>query len=195
MIEGHRSWIDLLNAHGTWVTDASMLGVLPEEFREFESAPEWSKGKALAYLHNNVSALRLNYDRLEAGEMLDLDLLNPVLDSMRLRFVDWRRHADYAAMRSERGRRGDRLLHLQPGLFLEGFNKGSAHIRFLVHRAVYHFCRYADIRLADPSYPSFSQGMVRVTCCAAARCQSLVWSPGGFPIFCSPPCAEETGVP
>lgn len=193
MIEGHRTWIDLLNAHATWVTDAAMLSVLPEECREFESAPEWPRGKALAFLHNNVSALRLNFDRLETGELLDVDLLNPLLDAMRLRFVDWRRHGDYDALRRERWRRGDRLTYLQPGLFLDGWNKGTAHLRFLVHRAAFHFCRYAEMRLGDPAYPSFSPGMTRVVECPAPRCRALAWSPGGAPVFCSIPCAEDAG--
>src|SRR5687768_1524030 len=95
MIEGHRFWIDLLNAQDSWVTDDSMLSIVPEEAREFESAADWPRPRALAFLNNNSNALRLNYARLEAGQPLDLDLLNPVLAGVSLRILDWRRRPDF----------------------------------------------------------------------------------------------------
>ena len=185
MAFGNRYWIELLNAHDSWVTDASMLGVIPEDQREFDSASKWPLQRALAFLHNNVSGLRSNYDLLEAGESMDVDLLNPILDSIRLRFTDWRSHPDFDDARRESLKRGERLQYLHPGKYQEGWNQGTAHIRFLVHRAAFHFSRYADLRLSDPSYPGCSDGMLRVTPCADARCPNLVEGIGNEPALCA----------
>ena len=193
MHSGHRLWVDILNAQSQWITDASMLNVIPEEAQEFDSVAAWPQHKALAYLHNNVSALRANYNDLEAGELLDTDLLNPVLASIELRMVDWRHRADWRELAMERRRRGDRLLYLSPAAVAEGWNRGTAAIRHLVQRATYHFCRYADMRLSDPAYPGASEGMFRVLPCTAAQCDNLVACPVGRPEFCSEGCMEDTG--
>ncbi|MAG55480.1 MAG: hypothetical protein CMJ83_04235, partial [Planctomycetes bacterium] len=106
MLVGMRHWIDLLNAQQNWVTDESMLDVIPADAREFDSGPEWPRAKVLAYLHNNVGAIRLNYQRLETGEMLDTDLLNPILEGLTLRLADWRRRPDWRELAAERQQRG-----------------------------------------------------------------------------------------
>jgi hypothetical protein len=193
MMIGHRLWIDLLNAQSGWLTDESMLQVIPEEAREFDSTPRWGRNQALAYLSNNAGALRLNYQRLEAGELLDTELLNAVLDTVRLRVMDWRQRGDYDALVADRRRRGDRLLFFQPSLVTEGWNRGTAHIRHLVQRATYHFARYVDQRLGDPRYPGGTSGMFRVLICGGDACEALVACPGGEPDFCSDPCREKTG--
>jgi len=193
MHAGHRSWIDLLNAQEGWLTDAQMLTVVPEEAREFDSAAKWPQSKALAYLHNNASALRLNYQRLESGELLDADLLNPILDSMTLKLVDWRRRPDWKELAAERRAQDDRLVYLAPAPETDGWNRASTSIRHLVQRAVYHFCRYADQRLADPAYPGSTNGMFRVLQCPAPGCGSLVACLAGRPTYCSDICSEDTG--
>lgn len=194
MHAGHRSWIDLLNAQEGWLTDAQMLTVIPEESRDFESGPNWPLPKALAYLHNNASALRVNYQRLEAGELLDVDLLNPVLDTITMKFVDWRRkRSDWRDLAAERRRQGDRLAFFAPAPQTDGWNRGSTAIRHLIQRATFHFCRYADLRLSDPAYPGATSGMFRVLGCPAAGCASLVACPVGWPAHCSETCAEDTG--
>ena len=170
-----------------------MLTVIPEEAREFESAPEWTQNKALAYLHNNVSALRLNYQRLESGELLDADLLNPILDSMSLKLRDWRKRPDWRELARERRKAGDRLTFLAPAPQTEGWNRGSSAIRHLVQRATYNFCRYADQRLSDPAYPGATAGMFRVLLCPSPSCGALVACPSGTPVHCSDACDEDTG--
>lgn len=192
-MDGHRSWIDLVNAQDGWLTDESMLRVIPEDSREFGSVPEWPKPKALAYLNNNVSALRLNHARLEGGEPLDLDLLNAVLDGISLRVVDWRQRADFRELAVERWRRGERLVFLQPPAESEGWNRGTVHLRALVRRATFHFARYVDQRLADPAYPGATPGTLRVLRCSAPQCTTLVPCPAGRPQFCSERCSEDTG--
>lgn len=193
MSDGHRHWIDLLNAQDGWITDESMLGVIPEEAREFTSAAEWPRTKALAYLNNNTNALRLNYARLESGESLDTELLNIVLGGISIRLVDWRKRPEWEELRRERGARGERIFFLQPHAALEGWNKGTAHVRIVVQRAFFHFARYADQRLGDPAWPGSTPGMLRVLKCAAPRCPALVPCPAGRPMFCSGPCSEDTG--
>lgn len=193
MRTGHRLWIDLLNAQEHWITDASMLTVIPEDACEFDSAPEWPQSKALAYLHNNAAALRLNFQKLEVGEMLDVDLINPVLTSVDLRFVDWRHRPDWRELAEERRRRADRLVFLGPAPATEGWNRATSSIRHLVQRAMYHFCRYADQRLSDPAYPGATEGMFRVLPCPATQCKSVVGCPTGRPVHCSDRCMEDTG--
>ncbi len=193
MQSGHRVWIDTLNAQGQWLTDSSMLHVIPEEAREFDSAEAWPKSKALAYLHNNVTALRANYNNLETGELLDTDLINPVLASLELRLVDWRHRSDWREFSTELRRRGERLLYLSPVAMTDGWNRGTSAIRHLVQRATYHFCRYADMRLSDPAYPGATDGLFRVLSCPAPECESLVPCPMGRPSFCSDGCMEDTG--
>lgn len=193
MHAGHRLWIDLLNAQEHWITDASMLTVIPEEAREFESAADWPQSKALAYLHNNAAALRLNYQKLETGGLLDADLINPVLASIDLRYVEWRQRPDWRELAAERRRRGDRLLFVGPAPATDGWNRGTSAIRHLVQRATYHFCRYADQRLSDPAYPGSTDGMFRVLSCPAPRCKSVVACPTGQPVHCSDRCMEDTG--
>jgi hypothetical protein len=193
MIEGHRCWVDLLNAEAAWITDESMLKVIPDEAREFESSADWPRGKALAYLNNNAGALRLNYARLEEGLPLDPDLLNPVLESMRLGLVASPREIRIgAAGRRKTDSRG-RCLHLEPRIEADRWNRGTAAVRLLVQRAVYHFAQYIEHRFGDPAYPGASAGMFRVLRCAAPRCPTLLACPTGQPLFCSEACAEDTG--
>jgi len=192
MLAGQRVWIDLLNAQDGWVTDESMLDVISEEAREFESAPNWPRHKALAFLHNNATALRAHYQQLEAGEPLDVDLMNPILDSIRLRFVDWRQHSDWGRYRQER-RGGDRLVFLSPVKESEGWNRGAAALRAIIQRSFYHFALYADSRLADPCYPGATPGTFRVLQCPGPRCTALVPCPIGQPDYCSETCSEDTG--
>ncbi len=175
-------WVPLLNAEKTWLTDEAMLGVIPESERDFSGGREWSRDRALTYLANNVSALRTNHGHLEAGEPLDLDLLNPVLARVSLQLVELRRAGVATAA-------------LEAGASAAGFNRASAALRSLVHRATFHFALYADWRLSDPLYPGASAGVLRILCCPASACSVLVVSPAGRPRYCSPRCAESTARP
>lgn len=187
----HRHWIELLNAQETWTNDEGMLQLVPPADREFQSTPRWPRLKALAFLNNNAGVLRSGYARLEAGEELDLDLVNPVLAGVRLRLRDWRRTERWAETYRQHLERGGppRALVVVPER--EGWNRGTAHIRYIVHRAFYHFARYADRRLADPVYPDASPGLLRVLPCIT--CGALVACPGGRPRFCSEACSTDTG--
>lgn len=175
-------WVPLLNAEKSWLTDEAMLGVIPEVERDFSAGREWPRDRALTYLANNVSALRANHARLEAGEPLDLDLLNPVLARVSLQLSETRRN-------------GVALATLEAGASPAGFNRGSAALRSLVHRASFHFALYADWRFADPLYPGASAGVLRILVCPANGCSMLVVSPAGRPRYCSPRCAESTARP
>ena len=193
MIPGQKSWIDLLNAQESWTTDDSMLAVIPDGAREFESAEKWPRLKALAFLNNNAQALRVNYLRLEQGETLDLDLLNPVLDGISLRIVNWR------AVSGAKERFRDDLFHgrlpsaIDVAVKKDGWNLGTAHIRQVVQRAVMSFARYVELRLCDSSYPGATPGMFRVLKCVAPSCTTLLPCAGGVPEFCSDACATDTG--
>ena len=193
MFEGHRKWIDLLNAQETWRTDDAMLALVPEAQREFSSHEHWPRLKALAYLSNNAQALRMNYEALEAGDPMDLGLLTPILEGLALGLRDWRRE--------EAGR--DRLLAAlgrgsQPSVFTlrpdaKSWNRGTAALRRIIQTATFWFSRYLEMRLVDVSYPAATPGLFRVLPCAAAHCHTLVATPNGLPIFCSDICATETG--
>jgi|GEM_PF-3522067 hypothetical protein len=175
-------WVALLNAEKTWLTDEAMLSVIPESEREFSGKAEWPRERALTFLANNVSALQSNHARLEAGEPLDLDLINPVLARVSLQLVAHKRA-------------GITLASLEAGASDAGFNRGSAALRALVHKATFHFALYADWRLADPFYPGASPGVLRILRCPAKACSLLVVSPSGRPRYCSPRCAESTARP
>ena len=193
MVDGHDSWIELLNAQETWMTDESMLEVIPEPLREFESRPEWPRSKALAFLNNNASSLRLNHSRLEEGAPLDLELLNLLLGGIALQIVDWRGRTDYQDVARDAWRKGERLRFLQPRSDAGRWNRGTRHVRWIIHRAAFDFARYADLRLGDPGYPGATAGTFRVLRCVASGCSRLVACAVGQPGFCSSTCAESTG--
>lgn len=181
MSDLHSHWVSLLNAQESWLTDEAMLSVISAEARDF-SAGDWPRERGLAYLHNNVAALRLNHERLESGEALDYDLLNPVLNGVVLRM-------------SPRRRGGQERGVLLAGSDGQRFNMGTAALRAVVHRAFFHFALYADFRISDPAWPGATPGMLRVLGCAAPSCSRLVVCPAGRPTFCSPRCAEDTARP
>lgn len=181
MSELHSHWVPLLNAQESWLTDEAMLSVIPVEARDFSSG-DWPRDRALAYLHNHVSMLRMNHERLEAGEAMDPDLINPVLAGLSLRV-------------QPRPQSGGARGVLVAGAESPHFNRGTAAVRVVVHRAVFHFCLYAEFRTSDPAWPGATPGMLRVLRCASRRCGRLVVCAGGLPGFCSPRCAEETARP
>ncbi|MSR75454.1 MAG: hypothetical protein EXS14_08305 [Planctomycetes bacterium] len=181
MSELHSYWVQLLNAQDSWLTDEAMLSVIPAEMRDF-SGRDWPRERALAYLHNNVSTLRLNHARLESGELMDLDMLNPVLGGVVLRLTTRRRSGQD---------RGVLLADGNP----QNFNPGTVALRAVVHRAFFHFALYADWRLSDPVWPGVSYGMLRVLGCPANSCGKLVVCPAGRVSFCSTRCAEDTARP
>jgi len=188
---GHRYWIELVNAQANWTTDAAMLELLPEEQREFKSSPRWPRLKALAFLNNNVGSLRLGFERLQEGELPDFDLLNPILEGLQLRLQDWRANGGRERLQRELLARGATPPSLVVKMVTEGWNRGSAGLRFVVQRAVYHFARYVDWRLGDPAWPGATPGLFRVLPCSS--CKALVPSATGAPRFCSEACAEDTG--
>lgn len=176
---GHDTWIALLNAEAGWLTDADMLQVIPADVRGFDGAEDWPRGKTLAYLANNVANLRDHFERLESGRPLDLDLLNPVLESCTPRLIDAGRPERREALvrRAREGRETDLFV---PGLQSEGFNPATAHVRWVVQRAFWHFARYAADRWADPRYPAATPGLFRVLP-APGDDRLLVACPNGIP--------------
>lgn len=160
--EQQRYWISLLNLQRSWVTDADAESFLPPRYRDFTRPPAWSRRKAFAYLLNNVDLIRESHRRLEAGELLDYDLLNHGLSSMRLRLQPWGSVAEAQAAGRVRAQRGGRLESLQVRGREEALNPGTAYIRATVERSLYYFAQYVDHRLADARYPDVSPAGWRV---------------------------------
>lgn len=148
MGEDHRFWIDLLNVQATWVHDDDMLRLMPAAARTFEGGEAWPRARALTYVANNVATLEAQARALEAGEGVDVDALAPVLSSIRPRL----------ALPREPGQ----LPRFEPAPEAAGHNPATAHLRFVVQRAFWHFARYAEARLRDPAYPAATPGGFRL---------------------------------
>ncbi len=172
-----QSFVALLNAQVEWTTDESMLAVIPARSREFVSQPDWSRLKALAYLHNNVAAMRGALQAIEDGEPLDLDQLNPILETIRLK----------AVIRTDPSGRGSLTspIDLGPALVTDRMNLGTAWIRWTVQRAAYDLVRYAQHRRADPVYPASTPFRLRVLPCSRPACHRLTTSASGQPSLCT----------
>lgn len=165
--EQQRYWVALLNLQRTWSTDEAALTFIPPRHRDFTSAPEWPQAKAIAYLLNNLELVRESHRRLEAGEMIDWELLNHGLAGLTLRLFPWESLG--AAREAQRARAdlGSRLETLQvssragsnPAAIT---NPGTRYIRSTVERTLYYFAQYVDDRLADPAFPGVSPGRWRV---------------------------------
>ena len=156
--EQQRYWILLLNLHRTWSSDDTALSFLPPRHRDFESAPEWPRRKALTFLLNNLELIRESYRRLEAGEALDYDLLNNGLETLSLKLHPWRAVGELRNASRAKAELGGRLETLQVTTEHQGVNPGTRYIRATVERSLYYFAQYVDERLSDPAYPRVSPG-------------------------------------
>lgn len=157
-----RFWIALLNLQRTWTDEAQALSFIPPRHRDFDSAEQWPKRKAEAYLLNNLELIRHSWERLEAGEPLDFDALNVGLRDVRLTLQPWNNlSALRDAARSKRDI-GGRLESLQLVPPADVLNPGSRYIRSTIQRALYYFAQYVDYRLSDPEYPEIGPGRAHV---------------------------------
>lgn len=154
--EQQRYWIALLNLQAGWVSDEAAVAFIPPRHRVFDDDPGWPLSKALRYLHNNLELIRESWRRLEAGERLDLDLLNHGLEGLRLRLHPWTSVQAMQLASRAKEEVGGRLETLQvtaPGGTL---NAGTRYIRATIQRSLYYFAHYVDYRFADPKYPDVS---------------------------------------
>jgi hypothetical protein len=161
-VEQQRYWVALLNLQRTWQTDDAALTFLPPRHRDFESAPEWPRRKAVAYLLNNLELIRESHRRLEAGERLDYGLLNAGLEGIRLRLFPWESPGQWREALRGKTDLGSRLESLQVAGDLPAANPGTRYVRATVERSLYYFAQYVDERLSDPAYPGVSPGRWRV---------------------------------
>ncbi len=160
--EQQRFWIALLNLQRTWTGDGHALTFVPPRHRDFESGPAWPRAKAEAYLLNNLELLRDSYERIEAGELPEFDLINHVLADLRLELNGpSSRTATISAARAKLDL-GGRLEVLQVRSDLEGLNPGTRYVRGTIQRAFYYFAQYVDERLSDPGHPTPSPDRWRV---------------------------------
>jgi hypothetical protein len=184
-------WIDLVNLAGRWRDDEDIARFIPLRHRDFESAPQWSRRKACAFLVNNLDVLRDSHRRLESGRQLEFDLLNNILGGLRLRLFDWGDRSSIAAVRKSKAGRGSRLETLQVLGQRNGLNPGTCFVRSCVERAFFYFAQYVDHRLDDPAYPEVSPGRTQVRLCES--CGSLFVRTDERPRHCSAGCALGDG--
>lgn len=172
-----RFWMDLVNAQAGVGDEEFLRTVLPAGVRRFADPPEWPRRRARTFLVNHVELIRANHRRLEAGDDLDLGMLNHAL--------------------------GDGALALRPkgaapaGLALlardRDGNPGTVAVRDLVARALLAFAWYADYRLADPAYPDASPDRFQVRECLRPGCGRLFFRTPESPLYCSEECAGADG--
>lgn len=156
--EQQRYWIALLNLARTWTQDEAALSFLPPRQRDFESAPEWPRPKALAYLLNNLELLRESYDRLTAGEVPELEQIGHVLEPLRLHLAAWSSPAEVRHAAKAKAELGGRLEVLRVEADHATFNPGTRYIRQTIQRAFYYFAQYVDERLSDWEWPLVAPG-------------------------------------
>jgi hypothetical protein len=160
--EQQRFWIALLNLQRTWTTDATAEAFIPPRHRDFQSTADWPRQKALAYLLNNLELIRDSYQRLEAGEPLEYELLNHGLGDLRLRLQPWPNRTELNRAAAAKAELGGRLEILQVTPVMAGSNPGTRYIRATIQRSLYYFAQYVDDRLSDPLYPDVSPGRMHV---------------------------------
>ena len=160
--EHQRFWISLLNLQRTWADDEAAYTFLPPRYRDFESTPNWPRRKAMTFLLNNLELIRESHRRLEAGEMLDYDLLNAGLEPLTLRLQTWSSLGDIRSASRGKVDLGGRLETLQVRTELANLNQGTRYVRATVERALYYFAQYLDDRLSDPAYPDVTPGRLRI---------------------------------
>jgi hypothetical protein len=160
--EQQRYWVSLLNLQQTWADDEAAYSFLPPRYRDFESAPDWSRRRALTFLLNNLELIRASHERLEAGLPLDWEALNHGLQALRLRLQPWHGLGEVRAAARAKADLGGRLETLQAVSDHGGLNPGTRYVRATVERSLYYFAHYVDERLADPAYPGASPGTWRV---------------------------------
>jgi hypothetical protein len=160
--EQQRFWIALLNLQRGWATDEAALSVVPQRSRDFTNPPDWPQKKALVYLLNALELVRNSHRRLEAGQPLDYEGLNTVLEGLHLRLHPWADLAERKKAAEARQEHGGRLETLQVTSGRTGSNPGTRFVRATVERCLYYFAQYVDERLADPLYPACSPGRWRV---------------------------------
>ena len=160
--EQQRFWIALLNLQRSWSSDRAALSFIPPAQRDFDSSPNWSQDKALAYLLNNLDLLRDSYARLERGALLDTSLINNILEGLTLQLRTFDNRGEMVAAAQAKSELGGRLEMLQVRSPVQGLNPGTRYIRGTVQRAFYYFAQYADERQSDPAYPGVSQDRWRV---------------------------------
>lgn len=161
--EQQRFWVALLNLQRTWTTDEAAMAFIPPRFRDFSSKPDWPKGKAQAYLLNNLELIRESYRRLEAGEALDFDLLNNGLEDLRVRLQPWTDRRELQRAARAKIELGGRLEVLQVTTPMGAMNAGTRYVRATIQRSFYYFAQYVDHRLADPLYPGVTPGLLHVS--------------------------------
>jgi hypothetical protein len=181
ILEQQRFWVSLLNLQRSWATDAEALHLVPQRQRDFTSAPDWPERKALAYLLNNLELVRESHRRLEAGEPLDVDLLNTGLEPVRLKLFAWTDLAERRRQAQARSELGGRLETLQVTSPREGMNPGTRYVRATVERCLYYFAQYVDDRLSDPLWPACSLGRWRVVESAGASGDLVLECPSPVP--------------
>jgi hypothetical protein len=160
--EQQRFWIALLNLQRGWATDEAALAMIPQRARDFTNPPDWPQKKALVYLLNALELVRASHRRLEAGEPLDYEGLNAVLEGLYLRLHPWTDLAERRRAAESRQAYGGRLETLQVTSGRTGANAGTRYVRATVERCLYYFAQYVDDRLSDPAYPACSPGRWRV---------------------------------
>jgi hypothetical protein len=160
--EHQRYWVSLLNLQRTWSHDEAAFSFVPPRYRDFESAPAWPRDKALAYLLNNLELVRESHRRLEAGELLDFEMLNLGLGGLTLRLHPWRSVREAQAAARSRLDLGGRLETLQVTTGHPDVNPGTRYVRATVERSLFYFAQYVDERLSDPAYPAVSEGRWQV---------------------------------
>ena len=160
--EQQRFWVSLLNLHRTWADDEAAFTFLPPRYRDFESTPNWPRRKAMTFLLNNLELVRESHRRLEAGEMLDYDLLNTGLQGLTLRLQPWNTLGEIRNASRGKVDLGGRLETLQVRTNQAQLNAGTRYVRATVERALYYFAQYVDDRLSDPAYPEVSPGRLVV---------------------------------
>lgn len=156
--EPQRYWVSLLNLQRTWTDDATALSFLPPRYRDFTSTPNWGERRALTFLLNNLDLIRESWRRVEAGEMLDYELLNAGIGALTLRLQPWRSLGEVKSANRAKVDLGGRLETLQVTSDHENLNAGTKYIRATIERALYYFAQYVDARYADPAYPGVSPG-------------------------------------
>ncbi len=160
--EQQRFWVSLLNLHRTWADDEAAFTFLPPRYRDFESSPDWPRRKAMTFLLNNLELIRESYRRLEAGEVLDYELLNTGLEALTLRLQPRQTLGEIRSASRGKIDLGGRLETLQVRTNQEKMNAGTRYVRATVERALYYFAQYVDDRLSDPAYPDVSPGRLCV---------------------------------
>lgn len=180
--EQQRYWIALLNLQRTWADDDAALTVVPQRVRDFTSTPDWPQRKALVYLLNAIELVRATHRRLEAGEPLDYEALNAVLEGLHLRLHPWMDLAERAKAAEARAGYGGRLETLQIASSRDASNPGTRWVRATVERCLYYFAQYVDERLADPLYPASSPDRWRVVESEAAHGDLVLEAPRVSPV-------------